>query len=361
MSMADDQPAVPWMTRRKQAEEQCAALLLRPDEETAGEVVRLASDPKWEVRKVVAESMAAFPEKVFRELSILFASERNALVAAAFERSLARRSPVADIAPAHADLLQGEVDKITHKFGPDAADAALKFAERCTFLHIRSAGHDLKNILSYLKLDPDALLKEPANAKHKSKIQRYKNGRDYLHRLSEMMEVYSSPLDIRVQPEDLVEMAFEAITAAREQVEKGGVDSASVACDVEAPESVIVPVSRYHIAMALTNLVKNGIQAYAAPDSKFGEGRVLIRISKDADCVTITVADGGCGIAPGDLQNLVQFIPGGTAKRGGSGYGLPICRRYLQAHGGRIWLESTKNTGTTVTVTIPCNPCEPVL
>ena len=36
-----------------------------------------------------------------------------------------------------------------------------------------------------------------------------------------MMEVYSSPLDIRMQPEDLVEMAFEAITAAREQSGEG--------------------------------------------------------------------------------------------------------------------------------------------
>ena len=66
---------------------------------------------------------------------------------------------------------------MTRKYGPEAADAALKFAERCTFLHIRSAGHDMKNILSYLRLDPEALISEPAERKHQMKIQRYKNRR----------------------------------------------------------------------------------------------------------------------------------------------------------------------------------------
>jgi signal transduction histidine kinase len=60
-------------------------------------------------------------------------------------------------------------------------------------------------------------------------------------------------------------------------------------------------------------------------------------------------------VAPGDLQKLVQFIPGGTSKRGGSGYGLPICRRYLQAHDGRMQIESEENAGTTVTINLPCN------
>lgn len=354
MSMPEDQPAVPWTTRRKQAEEQCAALLLRPDEDVTGDVVRLACDPKWEVRKVVAENMASFPEVVFQELSTLFASERNALVVAAFQRSLSRRSPVTEIAPAHADLVQNEVERLARKFGPEAADAALKFADRCTFLHIRAAVHDIKNILTYFKIDPDAIISDPDDARHRSKIQRFKKGRDYLHRLLEMMDAYSSPLDLRLQPEDLIEMAHEAISAARDQVEKEGVDSGPVECAVEADNPTVIQVSRFHIAMVLTNLVKNGIQSHAVSDKRLGDGRVVIRIERRDDGVTIRLSDKGRGVAPGDLQKLVQFIPGGTSKRGGSGYGLPICRRYVQAHDGRIHIESRENEGTTVTITIPC-------
>ena len=356
MNHPDEQPAALWTTRRKLAEEQCARLVAQPDdEEAAAEILRCAGDSKWEVRKVVAENMAAFPEKVFRGLSTLFASDRNALVVAAFQRSLSRRSPIAEIAPAHTDLVQGEFDRLARRFGPEAADAALKFAERCTFLHIRAAVHDIKNILTYLKLDPEAIIQEPDDPKHRSKIQRFKKGRDYLHRLLEMMDAYSSPLDIRLQAEDLVEMVHESISAARDQIEKEGVDYEPVECDVEAVDPVIIQVSRFHIVMVLTNLVKNGIQAHAVSDRRLGEGRVVISIERGEDGVMIKISDNGRGVAPGDLQKLVQFIPGGTSKRGGSGYGLPICRRYVQAHAGRMQIESEENAGTTVTINLPCN------
>lgn len=356
MNHPDEQPAALWTTRRKLAEEQCARLSAQPDDEAAAAaILRCAGDSKWEVRKVVAENMAAFPEKVFRGLSTLFASDRNALVVAAFQRSLSRRSPIAEIAPAHTDLVQGEFDRLARRFGPEAADAALKFAERCTFLHIRAAVHDIKNILTYLKLDPEAIMNEPGDRKHKSKIQRFKKGRDYLHRLQEMMDDYSSPLDIRLQAEDLVEMAHEAIAAARDQVERDGVDSSPVECVVEAADTLIIPVSRFHIAMVLTNLVKNGIQAHAVSGGRLTKGRVVIRLDRGEDGVIIKLSDEGSGVAPGDLQKLVQFIPGGTSKPGGSGYGLPICRRYIQAHDGNMQIKSQENKGTTIKITIPTN------
>ena len=78
----------------------------------------LASDPKWEVRKVVAENMASFPEKVFRVTFLLFTSERNALVAAAFERSVSRRSPVAELSSADADVVQGELTSLDTQVWP---------------------------------------------------------------------------------------------------------------------------------------------------------------------------------------------------------------------------------------------------
>jgi signal transduction histidine kinase len=170
-----------------------------------------------------------------------------------------------------------------------------------------------------------------------------------------MMDAYSSPLDIRLQAEDLVEMIHESISAARDQIEKEGVDYEPVECAVEAVDPVIIQVSRFHIVMVLTNLVKNGIQAHAVSDRRLGEGRVVIGIERGEDGVKIKISDKGRGVAPGDLQKLVQFIPGGTSKRGGSGYGLPICRRYVQAHDGRMQIESEENAGTTVTINLPCN------
>ncbi|MCF7734333.1 MAG: ATP-binding protein [Akkermansiaceae bacterium] len=53
------------------------------------------------------------------------------------------------------------------------------------------------------------------------------------------------------------------------------------------------------------------------------------------------------------VEGLLLFIPGKTSKRGGSGYGLPLCNRYLTAHGGRLALESQEDEGTTATVFLP--------
>jgi len=85
-------------------------------------------------------------------------------------------------------------------------------------------------------------------------------------------------------------------------------------------------------------------------------GFVFVEVATQESWMVVTVSDGGCGIAPGDLAKLREFIPGGSSKRrdrSGTGYGLPICRRYVEAHGGTLTIQSKEGEGTTVSFRLP--------
>jgi PAS domain S-box-containing protein len=67
-----------------------------------------------------------------------------------------------------------------------------------------------------------------------------------------------------------------------------------------------------------------------------------------------SVADTGFGIAPEDLPRVFdRFWQASRAQRGGAGLGLAIVKGIVEAHGGRVWIESKQGTGTTVFFTVP--------
>ncbi|MEM3668726.1 MAG: HAMP domain-containing sensor histidine kinase, partial [Candidatus Bathyarchaeia archaeon] len=80
-------------------------------------------------------------------------------------------------------------------------------------------------------------------------------------------------------------------------------------------------------------------------------GKLSIRCSCLEDYVSISVSDTGVGIPKENLEKI--WAPLFTTKAKGMGFGLPICKRIVEAHGGIIAVESTVGKGTTFTITIP--------
>jgi two-component system sensor kinase FixL len=100
-----------------------------------------------------------------------------------------------------------------------------------------------------------------------------------------------------------------------------------------------VLVDKVQIQQVLLNLIRNGIEAMDGC-----ERRDLTISARDANGeVVIGVADSGKGIAPEVAQQLFQ--PFVTTKRQGMGVGLSISRTIIEAHGGRIWFEPSKDGG----------------
>jgi len=108
------------------------------------------------------------------------------------------------------------------------------------------------------------------------------------------------------------------------------------------------------IQQVLLNLLINARQAMP------GGGRVLIRLSHDAETnmVELLIRDYGCGIPADKLPKI--FDPFFTTKagpdasgKGGTGLGLSLCKDIIEAHHGRIRVDSTPGKGTAFTLKLP--------
>jgi two-component system sensor kinase FixL len=109
-----------------------------------------------------------------------------------------------------------------------------------------------------------------------------------------------------------------------------------------------VLVDRIQIQQVLLNLIRNAIEAMI--DSPVRQ----LTISAVADgngMIQISVADTGKGISPDTIGQIFQ--PFVTSKEQGMGIGLSICRTIIEAHGGRIWFEPGRASGTVFHFTIP--------
>jgi len=124
---------------------------------------------------------------------------------------------------------------------------------------------------------------------------------------------------------------------------------------ISKPPNVIVSHDYERIAQVLKNLIKNGLNAV-----KSKTGVITIEVQDLPSEVIIGVKDNGIGI-PLDKQKelfkkFYQVDTTLTRETGGTGLGLVICKGIVENHGGKIWLESTPNVGSTFSFSIPKTP-----
>jgi diguanylate cyclase (GGDEF)-like protein len=117
-----------------------------------------------------------------------------------------------------------------------------------------------------------------------------------------------------------------------------------------APLSLFADADK--VTQILVNLVDNAIKFTSGP------GRVTIRVEELANEVRFRVEDTGIGIAMEDLPRLFEKFRQvgravGMSGAKGTGLGLAICKRLIELHGGRIWVESRAGAGSTFSFTLP--------
>ncbi len=104
------------------------------------------------------------------------------------------------------------------------------------------------------------------------------------------------------------------------------------------------------IRQVVLNLLSNAIKF--TPEG----GRIEVAAVPKDGFVEVSVSDTGVGIAPEDQETVFEeFRQVGTAakKVEGTGLGLTLCRKFVELHGGRIWVQSQVSAGSTFTFTIP--------
>lgn len=109
------------------------------------------------------------------------------------------------------------------------------------------------------------------------------------------------------------------------------------------------------VSQVLVNLIANAIR-------HTNKGLIVVSAAAQGDFLEVSVADNGEGIAPDRIPLLFEryksrdSAKAQAGKNTGTGLGLFICKHIVDAHGGRIWIESFEGAGTTVRFTLPQSP-----
>jgi signal transduction histidine kinase len=150
------------------------------------------------------------------------------------------------------------------------------------------------------------------------------------------------PVDLLLLIEDVLVLLEREMMKYRVQVER------------EFAPVPRVSANPSQLQQVLLNLLVNGRQAMPSG------GRLILRLSHDeaSGFVDVTVRDTGCGMTPDVMRRI--FEPHFTTKagpdetgKGGSGMGLASCREIVEAHRGRIRVESAPGKGTALTIRLP--------
>lgn len=153
--------------------------------------------------------------------------------------------------------------------------------------------------------------------------------------------VYARPRPPEYRPCDLVATTHRVVKVLREAASLRSVPIAIHADEPVPP----VPVDPRQLEQLIMNLVLNAAQA-----CKMG-GRVDVHVSSEDRTAVLEVADQGAGMPPEVAERA--FEPFYTTKAKGTGLGLPICRKIVEAHRGTITLKSEPGKGTRALVKLP--------
>ncbi|MDR3417464.1 MAG: PAS domain S-box protein [Nevskia sp.] len=153
--------------------------------------------------------------------------------------------------------------------------------------------------------------------------------------------------EIEKQPSDLPASVQEVLGLLQHELREHG-----VRVQVKAP-SYLPPLllDRVQIEQVLVNLVRNAVEAMAEARVEGPELELVLVQSEAPAGVRTSVVDNGPGFGAKQPDDL--FAPFFTTKKSGLGQGLSICRRIVDAHGGRIWAESNQPRGAVFHVWLP--------
>lgn len=224
----------------------------------------------------------------------------------------------------------------------------LKKAERMAAIGETAAmvGHDLRNPLQatvgFIGLAEEQLQNIGRSSEEKQKIEEplkaIKKQAQYMNKIVLDLQDYARPLKPELKETDLTNIINEVISSL--QIPQTIETSISIPQDFAK-----VSVDPTLITRALTNLLRNAVEAM--PEG----GKLTMEASQDHEGVYIKIIDTGIGIAEEDMPKL--FTPLFTTKAKGQGFGLPVSKQIMEAHGGSIKVESQLGKGSTFTLKIP--------
>jgi len=162
-----------------------------------------------------------------------------------------------------------------------------------------------------------------------------------LNRVISQLIEFARPLELKKEKVKFIELVQHTIKLIASDTQKNKI-SAEIAAAADLPE---VEVDPDKIKQVLLNIFLNSLAAL-----KEG-GKLTIELLRKVDNLTIIISDNGAGIEKMDLPKI--YDPYFTSKPAGTGLGLAVVQKIMEAHGGRIDVKSTIGEGTKVFLYFP--------
>ena len=210
--------------------------------------------------------------------------------------------------------------------------------------------HELKTPLSTIDINLQLLQEEWANPVSEREVRSAKRLQVIARSVAKMNEIIRSfvrfaqdkPLDLR--PVELHQLAQDIVSSELGEIirNRDRIDKVHVTCDLKPCSAQADEVL---IRQSILNLLINAVEAIP------GKGTVALRTWMEGDRALISVSDTGQGIAPENMEKIWNLYF--TTKPSGIGMGLPIVKRFVEAHGGTVRGESRPGKGSTFSLSIP--------
>ena len=219
---------------------------------------------------------------------------------------------------------------------------------------IADASHELRTPITALK-NFNTLLQGPAASDAAAQKEFLLESQLQIERLAwitanllDLSRLDAGLLELDLTEHDLGEI-IESSAAPFEKLagEKG------ISLYIQLPDTPVkIIADRPRLEMAISNLLDNAIKF--SPEN----GKIWVILESDQECITVLVRDTGYGISPDDLPHIFErFYRGRAHNMEGSGLGLSIVKSVVEAHGGKVDVESIPGEGTTFTLVWQCpNP-----
>lgn len=318
------------------------------------ELSGLSGHEKWEVRRAVAQAAGHVLTPVFEPALVRLVADDNARVRQAAQQAILRRRDwrnASAFGRQHEERINATLDDIETRFGLRGREAVKRAAEQLANTFARELYHEVIKLISPLVTASDRLRAKASSATAPAsaviqEADRIERQVIHLRAVLDAMRTYASVPHLVFAPASVADVVEEAASVARSW--KLTIGQPEITIDV--PPSYTADLARPRVVQAFTNLLVNAIESYEGLAEL--RGGISVRAEQTDGIMTLTVEDFGCGMSAEVLQDAPTLFS--TGKSGGTGVGLPLAIKIIEAeHGGRVTLKSTKGVGTTVTVMLP--------
>ena len=208
--------------------------------------------------------------------------------------------------------------------------------------------HEIRNPLGSIELFASMLRRDlqdqPSSHAYAEQISQAVHGLDRL--LSNLL-TYTQPERSTRRWEALERLVLDALTLAAHAITKNPVD---IRLDLD-PRIPAIWCNEGQFKQVVLNLILNAVQAMSSGGILTLKLEATADLSLGTPAICFTIADNGPGIDPANLSRI--FDPFFTTKDEGTGLGLAIVHAIVDAHHGRIDVDSHRGTGTTFTILLP--------